>query len=120
MCFDSQQFVDDSQKYVYEMKQEMPETVDSFYSLFRSAMSNGALSFKEKELIALGISLSMPCAPSVVDHTKKALAAGATKQEVIEACSVAIFMTGNIGFNHTPLVMKTIEIINENKKQVKK
>jgi len=109
MCFDCNQFTQDSQKYIYAMKQEIPETVDNFYALFRSAMGKGALSFKEKELIALGISLSMPCAPSVVDHTKKAMAAGASREEVMETAAVAIFMAGNTSFNHTPLVMKAME-----------
>lgn len=109
MCFDCQGFMDDSQKYILEMKKEIPETVDSFYALFRSSMGKGHLSFKEKELIALGISLSMPCAPSVVDHTKKALASGATRGEIMETAAVAIFMAGNTSFNHTPLVMKVMD-----------
>lgn len=119
MCFDHNQFIADSEKYILQMKQEMPETVTNFYAAFRSAMGKGELSFKAKELIALGISLSLPCAPSVVDHTKKALAAGATREEILEAASVAIFMAGNTAFNHTPLVMKALDSLKPQPKAVK-
>ncbi len=53
---------------------------------------DGALSKKQKELIALGIGVITDCESCMQWHMEQAMKAGATKQEIIEAIEVAIEM----------------------------
>lgn len=57
-----------------------------------AAFSDGALSKKHKELIALGIGVITDCESCMQWHMEQAVQAGATQQEVIEALEVAIEM----------------------------
>jgi AhpD family alkylhydroperoxidase len=72
-------------------------------------MKDGALSVKEKEFIALGISVTQRCAPCIRVHIQKCLAAGATKEQILEAACVAVLMGGSPAYTHIPIVINTIE-----------
>lgn len=49
----------------------------------------GALSLREKQLIALGVAAQIPCEYCVVAHTAQAKRAGATEAQIKEAVAVA-------------------------------
>jgi AhpD family alkylhydroperoxidase len=51
-----------------------------------------ALDGKIKELIALGISVAIRCDDCIAFHAKAALKQGASREEVIEALGMAIYM----------------------------
>ncbi len=55
-------------------------------------MSDRALSRKHKELIAVGISVTIDCESCMQWHIEKAVEHGATLEEVLEAVDVAIMM----------------------------
>jgi AhpD family alkylhydroperoxidase len=55
-------------------------------------MSDAALSRKHKELIAVGISVTIDCESCMQWHIEKAVEHGATFEEVLEALDVAIMM----------------------------
>jgi AhpD family alkylhydroperoxidase len=65
-----------------------------FSDLEQKTFSNGSLSKKQKELIALGISLYINCESCMEWHIKQALDDGATKEEIIETIEVSIEMGG--------------------------
>jgi AhpD family alkylhydroperoxidase len=65
-----------------------------FSELDQYAFSNGALAKKEKELIALGISVHKNCEPCMEWHINEALKSGATREQIIEALEVGIEMGG--------------------------
>ena len=92
-----------------KMKQRCPETLKGFSGLFQSTMSPGELSVKQKELIALAVGLAVRCKPCIVLHVQKALQAGATRQEILEAAGVTVMMGGGPAYTHVPEVMKTLE-----------
>jgi AhpD family alkylhydroperoxidase len=77
-----------------ELAHELPGPVSGFASLHKSAMAQGALSPKFKELIALGIAVAMRCEDCVAYHVHDALAAGASRAEIIETLGVTILMGG--------------------------
>ncbi len=73
----------------------MKSTVYSaFLDMERAAYSEGALTKKEKELIAVGISVVIDCESCMQWHIEQAAAAGATSREVLEAVEVGIEMGG--------------------------
>jgi len=60
----------------------------------KAAFSDGALSKKSKELIAVGISVTLDCESCMQWHIEQAATAGATFEEVLEAVEVGIEMGG--------------------------
>lgn len=71
-----------------------PEVAKAFSGLAAAASAPGALDMKTKELIALAIGIAGRCDGCVGFHTEAALKQGATRQEVLETISMAIYMGG--------------------------
>jgi len=66
----------------------------AFVALEEAAFSDGALPRKEKELIAVGISVVKDCESCMQWHIEQAAKAGASFREVLEAVEVAVEMGG--------------------------
>ena len=66
----------------------------AFLKMEQAAYSDGALPKKQKELIAVGISVVIDCESCMQWHIEQAAQAGATMQEVLEAVEVGIEMGG--------------------------
>lgn len=69
----------------------------AFLEMERAAFSDGALPKRYKELIAVGISVSIDCESCMQWHIEQAAAAGAARAEVLEAVEVGIEMAGGPG-----------------------
>ncbi len=65
-----------------------------FSELDQYTFTDGALEKKEKELIALGISVHKNCEPCMEWHIHEALRGGASREQIIEALEVGIEMGG--------------------------
>jgi len=72
----------------------IPETVSVFQNLVGTALQDGALPAKTKELIAFGIAISVRCDGCIAHHARAVLDAGATREEVAEMIGVAMLMGG--------------------------
>jgi AhpD family alkylhydroperoxidase len=66
----------------------------AFLDMERATYSDGALSKKTKELIAVGISVTIDCRSCMQWHIEQAAGQGATLREVLEAVEVGIEMGG--------------------------
>lgn len=66
----------------------------SFLEMEKAAFSDGALPKKEKELIAVGISVVTNCESCMQWHIEQAVESGANESEVLEAVEVGIEMGG--------------------------
>ena len=72
------------------------------------AHKNDALTRKDKELIAVAISVAKRCERCIAYHVRSALSEGARTQEVLEASFVAVMMEGGPALAHIGLVMDAI------------
>jgi AhpD family alkylhydroperoxidase len=72
-------------------------TMKAFTQLHQKSLEDGALSKKTKELMALGISITNPCAGCIAYHVHDSLKAGASHEEVLETIGVAVMMGGGPG-----------------------
>lgn len=72
----------------------IPETMKAFSNLHQAGIADGALSKTTKELIALGIAITVRCDGCIAFHVHDALKAGATQAEIVETIGVAIMMGG--------------------------
>ncbi len=76
---------------------------------------DGALTRKQKELIALGIGVITDCESCMQWHMEQAVAAGATEREVVEALEVAIEMGVVPATVHARFALEVMESLFERK-----
>jgi AhpD family alkylhydroperoxidase len=74
------------------LRGDAPEVMKAFAGIAQAALAPKALDGKTKELIALGISVAIRCDDCIGFHTKAALQQGASREEVVEALGMAIYM----------------------------
>ncbi|WP_372793977.1 carboxymuconolactone decarboxylase family protein [Lutibacter sp.] len=84
----------DLEKSLQELELVMPETMKKFKNLQRETIDVGALNLKTKELIALGIAISLKCNGGITLHINEALKAGNSFSEILETIGVAVYMGG--------------------------
>ena len=82
------------QGLIGQLRGKIPGTMKGFGLLHQESMKAGALSEKQKELLALGIGIAVRCDGCIAFHTHEALAHGATSEEIAETIGVAISMGG--------------------------
>lgn len=76
------------------------EEVDfAFKRLASEILKDGALSMKDKALIALACSVAVKCEHCVKRHKDSARKAGASREEMLEAAAVAGLVRMGSGFN---------------------
>ena len=94
-----------------DMKSQAPEIGKAFGGMYVKLMGNGALSAREKELIALGIGMAIRCEPCVYAHLEKAVKEGATREQLIEAAGVVVAMQGGPGYVHVPGLLEAMKAL---------
>jgi AhpD family alkylhydroperoxidase len=94
-----------------KVKKGAPAMVAGFGGLFSKVMAEGAISLREKELIALGIAVAVNCVPCIRAHVKKCLEAGASKEQILEGAAVAVVMGGGPAYMHTAEVIDALEAL---------
>jgi AhpD family alkylhydroperoxidase len=80
-----------------------------FTEMEQSTYKDGALSKKQKELIAIGISIAENCESCMEWHIKQALDSGSSENEIVEAIEVGIEMSGGLGTVAARFAMNVIE-----------
>jgi AhpD family alkylhydroperoxidase len=88
-----------------------PDAIKAFGSLFAAVMKDGALSLREKELIALAVGLALRCDPCVNLHVQKSLEAGATREQIMETAAVVVMMQGGPAYTYLPKVVEVLEAL---------
>ncbi len=84
------------------LRQAIPEVYKGYAALSTAAMAPGVLDKKTKELIALGISVTLRCDGCIASHARGAANAGASREEVAEAIGVTILLNGGPGTVYGP------------------
>lgn len=97
------------------LSKEMPEVMGNLFGFINEAQKESALSVREKELIAIGISLYHRCEDCIVVHAYKALKAGCTRPEILEAAAMSMVFGGgpSLGASATLLVEALNEFEND-------
>lgn len=97
----------------------LPETAEAFGQMRNSIFKDGFLNLKTKELIAIASSVLMRCQFCVDTHSQRAITAGATKEEIAEAISVAMFVAAGSQIGWTNIYEKNIynKIFEKNKEE---
>lgn len=80
--------------------------VEAFMGLLGTTYTPGALDVKAKELISVAIGAYNRCEYCIVFHVYKALEAGATREEIMEAAMVAVAFGGGPSMAYTATLLK--------------
>ena len=109
------ELLDDIEKYAVGYNEEAQPAIMKAYSSLRDEVYKaGTLSHKIKRLIALGIALRAGCTACILYQTKMALEAGATRDEITEAVSVAVAMAGSTALGWSWRVGRLLEELDIN------
>ena len=87
----------------------MPDVARAYDELPMEVYKDGVLSGKIKRLMALTGALVHGCRACILYQTEEALVLGATAEEILEACSVAISLGGTMGAGETTRVVQFLE-----------
>lgn len=90
-----------------------PEKMDGFHTMLTAITGEGSLSRKTKELIALAIAVSRQSEWCIAYHTKQALRAGASDEEIIEAAWLAVLMAGGPALMQAGSVLEILQELRE-------
>lgn len=84
-----------------------PDQQAAFDAFGKAVFADGALSAKLKQIIAVAVAHVTQCPYCIEGHTKAALRAGATEQELMEAIWVAAEMRAGGAYAHSSLMIAT-------------
>ncbi|MCB2191347.1 MAG: carboxymuconolactone decarboxylase family protein [Deltaproteobacteria bacterium] len=92
-------------------KQKMPGLAEAYYSGVKEAVygPEGALDLKTRRLMSLAVAVHAGCKNCILSQTNHALEQGATIQEIMETCQVAISMGGTMAWSHAMMVMDYLQ-----------
>lgn len=76
------------------LAKQCPDVMKGFGAVAAGVLKDNKLSLKTKELIAVGIAVSVRCDACILGHVRNAINAGVTMEELSEAIEVAIIMGG--------------------------
>lgn len=76
------------------LRRNINDVYQGFYAISKAVMTDGALSAKQKELIALALAVSEHCEGCIAYHARGAASQGAREEEVAEALGVTILLGG--------------------------
>ena len=109
MSTDARSFYREWSSRMSHAKASAPDAAKGFGGLYQSVMKPGAMSVREKELVALGIGMAIRCEPCIYTHVEKALKAGATREQIMETAGVAVMMQGGPTYTYLPNVVEALD-----------
>ncbi len=83
-----------------EIGENMPELAKKFFDWYGAVFEEGALSAREKALIALAVSHALQCPYCIDAHSKGALEKGADLDQMTEAVHVAAAIRAGASLVH--------------------
>jgi 4-carboxymuconolactone decarboxylase len=83
-----------------QIGQNRPELAEKFFAWYSAVFADGALSAREKSLIALGVAHAIQCPYCIDAYTQEGLKSGADLDQLTEAVHVAAAIRGGGALVH--------------------
>jgi len=109
MASNPKEALDQLRRRQTDIRDALPEVMKGFATMMQAATKDGVLSHKVKELVTLGIAIAARCDYCIAAHVAACLKAGATREEILETCGVAIFMGGGPAYTYTAFVLDALD-----------
>ena len=84
----------------------LPDVGHAYEALPGEAYKNGVLSARAKRTMAVAVAVAAGCKGCILFQTARALELGATPEELLEACAVAISLGGTMAASQTTRVVR--------------
>ncbi|MBF0625360.1 MAG: carboxymuconolactone decarboxylase family protein [Magnetococcales bacterium] len=92
---DDQDLLRSSVELIQKLRRDLPEPINAFLNFTQKAKGGqGALDEKVKNLILVALAVNQQCEDCMVMHLHNAVDSGATRQEILEACLLAMVAAG--------------------------
>jgi AhpD family alkylhydroperoxidase len=95
-----------SPELAHKRRELAPNQQAAFDAFSKAVFADGALTAKTKQIIAVAVAHVTQCPYCIRGHTKAALRAGATQQELMEAIWVAAEMRAGGAYAHSALMIE--------------
>lgn len=92
MSLDWKRHLTEAFDYIKELGTLSPQTLSGYRALHAAGAETNRLSTKTRELICIAVAVTTRCDTCIASHVEKAIAAGATQEEIAEALGVAVAM----------------------------
>jgi len=92
-----------------EIGKESPELAKKFFDYYGAVFAEGALSAREKALIALAVAHAVQCPYCIDAYTRGCLEQGANPEEMTEALHVVTAIRGGASLVHGVQMRKLID-----------
>ncbi len=86
-----------------------PDAIKGYASLSRAGSGQGHLDAKTRELISLAVAVTTRCDGCIAVHAKAAVKAGASRQELVDALSVAIALNAGAAMVYSARALDAFE-----------
>lgn len=94
------------------LNQDYPTETGGFLNFLQKAEAGRALDLRTKELINVGLAVGAQCEWCIAFHVEHAVAAGASRDEIVEAGFMAVIMHGGPAYMYmTPLLQAVDEFL---------
>jgi AhpD family alkylhydroperoxidase len=98
-----------TEELIKQLHTEYPELTQPLTELYKKTGADGALPKRTKTIILVSLAVASKCEWCIAYHVKRALKAGATKDEIIEACYLAVLVFGTSAWMHIYAALKAID-----------
>ena len=96
-------------RQIADLRANAPKTMQAFSGLARAALEPGTLDTRTKELLAIAIAIATRCDGCIGFHVKAALAAGASREELLETIGMAIYMGAGPSMIHGAETLRALD-----------
>ena len=90
------------------MGEEAPELWEKFMGYYGAVFEDGALTAREKALIALAVAATVQCPYCIDSYTNSCLEKGVTEEQMTEAFQVACAIRGGAALAHGVQMKKIV------------
>ncbi|HEU0276735.1 MAG TPA: carboxymuconolactone decarboxylase family protein [Rhodanobacteraceae bacterium] len=98
-------YPDPTREFEQKRKELAPTPLEAFHNFSHAVFADGALPAVTKQLIAVAVAHTTQCPYCIQGHTKGALRAGATEQQIMEAIWVAAEMRAGAAYAHSAIAL---------------
>jgi ribonuclease HI len=109
MEYEPKKLIEEFNRLMLDVKHAIPTQYDAFISEKEKLMQNGKVPEKTKWLLMLVSAVSLRCPVCIPRAVKHCLEHGYTKEEMLEACMVAVLVGGSSAMTYVTFVAKAIE-----------
>lgn len=94
-----------------KIREFQPELGEKFFNYYNEVFKEGALTVREKALIALAVSHTVQCPYCIDAYTSASLESGADEEQMMEAIHVAAAIRGGSSLVHGVQMMNKVKEI---------